>query len=218
LQLRIPAEGSVASPSSFNISGKGEGEENINWFEVLNSWDGSSQDENFDKYAMLCPSVIRCVDVQARKAYLVEISKSINDVTWNTDLFDHQLIISPSKKSLLKKLVENRLKEGYKTMGDFISNKGKGLIVVLHGPPGTGKTFVAESLAEYVKRPLMALSIGDLITDHRKLEYNLDVIFTQCKEWHSLLLLDEADVVLEARSIEDVRRNAIVSSKWVPNI
>lgn len=64
----------------------------------------------------------------------------------------------------------------------------------------------------------MALSIGDLIADHKKLEYNLDVVFTQCKEWHSLLLLDEADVVLQARSIEDVWRNDIVSSKLNPNI
>jgi len=165
---------------------------------------------------MLCPSVLRCVDVQARKAYLVGIG-NLTDAEWNTNLFEHQLVISPSKKTLLKNLVENRIKGGYERMGDLISHKGKGLIVVLHGPPGTGKTFVAESLAEYVRRPLMALSIGDLIADHKKLEFNLDEIFTHCKEWHSILLLDEADVVLEARSIEDVRRNAIVSSKRKPS-
>ncbi|KAH9221963.1 hypothetical protein DL95DRAFT_454882 [Leptodontidium sp. 2 PMI_412] len=54
-------------------------------------------------------------------------------------------------------------------MGDFISHKGRGLIIVLYGPPGTGKTFAVESLAEFVHRPLLALSIGDLIADPKGL-------------------------------------------------
>ena len=37
---------------------------------------------------------------------------------------------------------------------DFMDGKGEGLIVLLHGGPGTGKTLTAESIAELVERPL----------------------------------------------------------------
>lgn len=61
---------------------------------------------------------------------------------------------------------------------------------------------------------MRALSIGELIADHRNLEENLTEMFAECKRWNAILLLDEADVVLEARSYEDISRNAIVSSKF----
>jgi DNA polymerase III delta prime subunit len=32
---------------------------------------------------------------------------------------------------------------------DFIQNKGEGQIFLLHGPPGVGKTYTAECIAEY---------------------------------------------------------------------
>jgi hypothetical protein len=38
-------------------------------------------------------------------------------------------------------------------------------------------------------------------------------IFEQAARWDAVLLLDEADVILEKRSYEDLRRNGIVSGK-----
>lgn len=60
-------------------------------------------------------------------------------------------------------------------------------------------------------KPLIALSIGDLIVDESQLERRLLDEFERAIAWDAILLLDEADVVLEARSFEDVRRNGIVS-------
>jgi hypothetical protein len=57
------------------------------------------------------------------------------------------------------------------------------------------------------------LSIGDLVRDELRLEERLEAEFKRATDWDAILLLDEADVVLEARSFEDVRRNAIVSGK-----
>jgi len=42
---------------------------------------------------------------------------------------------------------------------------------------------------------------------------SLKATFQAAVEWNAILLLDEADVVLEARSFEDVHRNASVSSE-----
>lgn len=41
----------------------------------------------------------------------------------------------------------------------------------------------------------------------------LSQIFEEAKRWDAILLLDEADVVLEKRALEDVRRNTLVSGQ-----
>jgi hypothetical protein len=44
-------------------------------------------------------------------------------------------------------------------------------------------------------------------------EEKLQTIFAAASHWGAILLLDEADVVLEQRSFENLARNAYVSSK-----
>lgn len=46
------------------------------------------------------------------------------------------------------------------------------------------------------------------------LEERLKKEFDRAARWDAILLLDEADVVLEARSFEDVRRNGMVSGEY----
>ncbi|UKZ73420.1 hypothetical protein TrVFT333_001067 [Trichoderma virens FT-333] len=74
-----------------------------------------------------------------------------------------------------------------------------------------GKTLTAESIAEAVQKPLVAMSIGEMVWDETQLQERLKSEFQRAIDWNAVLLLDEADVVLEARSFEDVRRNGIVS-------
>jgi hypothetical protein len=57
------------------------------------------------------------------------------------------------------------------------------------------------------------MSIGEMVWDETQLQERLRSEFQRAIDWNAILLLDEADVVLEARSFEDVRRNGIVSSK-----
>jgi hypothetical protein len=70
----------------------------------------------------------------------------------------------------------------------------------------------AESVAEFVKRPLYAVSSGELGTHASQLEASLARILDVATVWKAVLLLDEADVFLEARSLHDVNRNALVST------
>jgi AAA+ superfamily predicted ATPase len=77
-----------------------------------------------------------------------------------------------------------------------------------------GKTLTAESISQHVQKPLVSLSIGSRIVDEFRLQERLATEFRRAADWDAILLLDEADVVLEARSFEDVRRNGIVSGKF----
>lgn len=56
------------------------------------------------------------------------------------------------------------------------------------------------------------MSIGEMVWEETDLQEQLRSQFQRAIDWDAVLLLDEADVVLEARSFEDVRRNGIVSS------
>lgn len=108
-------------------------------------------------------------------------------------------------------LVESHKYHAAESIDDVIQGKGKGLVAVLHGPPGTGKTLTAEGISELLKCPLYMVSAGELGTDSRYLEAELQKILDICHAWGAILLLDEADVFLEKRNIADIHRNALVS-------
>jgi len=97
---------------------------------------------------------------------------------------------------------------------DFIAGKGRGLLVMLHGEPGVGKTATAEAIAQSTKRPLFPISCNDLIsTQGGFLELALDEAFRLAHMWDCILLMDEADVFLSARSSSNIVQDGMVSSK-----
>lgn len=90
---------------------------------------------------------------------------------------------------------------------DFILGKGSGLLIMLHGEPGVGKTATAEAVSQSTKRPLFSIPCSDY-TDPDE----LDRIFRLAHQWGCVLLMDEADVLLSARTGQSTY-NASVSSK-----
>ncbi|KAI0148459.1 P-loop containing nucleoside triphosphate hydrolase protein [Xylariaceae sp. FL1272] len=94
---------------------------------------------------------------------------------------------------------------------DIIKGKGGGVVILLHGPPGVGKTLTAESVAESVKKPLYMVTAGDLGTEPEQLELKLSEIFQSAARWDAILLLDEADIFLQDRDYDNLTRNALVS-------
>lgn len=66
-------------------------------------------------------------------------------------------------------------------------------------------------MAEYVQRPLYMVSSGDLGVTSGDLDHKLTQIMDMTSTWRAVLLIDEADVFLERRSLHDLHRNAMVS-------
>ncbi|KAJ9144049.1 p-loop containing nucleoside triphosphate hydrolase protein [Pleurostoma richardsiae] len=162
-----------------------------------------------DEQAMLCPPIIGCYGLRSKEFYSASVT-NLRTVGWNVDAMDH-LVLDVKKKDMLKGLVGYHYSRDDRGKGDLIAGKGQSLVILLHGPPGVGKTLTAESIAEAVQKPLVSLSIGDMVWDESRLQERLESEFKRATYWDAILLLDEADVVLEARSFEDVRRNGIVS-------
>ena len=144
------------------------------------------------------------------KLWLEFTVSGISDVVYNDQAFE-SLVLPENHKSIVKALVSSHAFQAHRSIDDIISGKGRGLVAVLHGPPGTGKTLTAEGIADLLKCPLYMVSAGDLGTESTKLEKELQNILDIAHSWGAILLLDEADVFLEQRSIHDIHRNALVS-------
>ena len=79
----------------------------------------------------------------------------IHPVAWNTLAFD-SLVLERKTKELITALVSKQISSAKST--DVVAGKGNGLILLLHGGPGTGKTLTAEGVAEIAKKPLYRVS------------------------------------------------------------
>ncbi|KAF2453269.1 hypothetical protein BDY21DRAFT_293312 [Lineolata rhizophorae] len=94
---------------------------------------------------------------------------------------------------------------------DSALGKGEGVIFLLHGKPGVGKTYTAECIADYTKRPLLSLTCTDIGTNPLAIESRLTYWFKLAKHWGAILLIDEADIYMEARITSHLERNNLVA-------
>lgn len=190
-----------------------------------------------DEQVILLPVRIWGYVLTERKWYQLNIN-NVRDVQRNGNPDDgairsfNDLVLPPSHKMLVQALVKNQMRiqnaslsdadtnlsqsrteqlPGQSTSLDLVRGKGRGLIILLHGVPGVGKTSTAECVAAQLGRPLFPITCGDLGTNAEAVENKLDAFFFLAQKWRCVLLLDEADVFLARRSAGDFTRNGIVS-------
>lgn len=71
-----------------------------------------------------------------------------------------------------------------------------------------------ECVAISTGRPLLALTIADIVTKEDMIETELSSWFYLAERWKAVLLIDEADIFLERRKHTDLARNGIVSGMF----
>lgn len=74
---------------------------------------------------------------------------------------------------------------------------------------------LAEAVAEWLKRPLLSLTVADLGTVETSIEQRLTTWFDLAEAWNAVLLVDEADIFLEQRKNKDLYRNGLVTGNDV---
>ncbi|KAI9816257.1 MAG: hypothetical protein M1827_001858 [Pycnora praestabilis] len=195
VRVTLDAEGDEVQEEKMDKMGEGEEKE---------------QEREFTEDELLIASPVVLGFAFSEKLWLEFTVSGVSEIEWNEGAFD-SLVLPDNQKSIVKALVESHKFSAAQTIDDVIQGKGKGLVAVLHGPPGTGKTLTAEGIAELLKCPLYMVSAGELGTDPRTLEAELNKILDIAHSWGAVLLLDEADVFLEKRTIQDIHRNALVS-------
>lgn len=171
--------------------------------------DGKMTEDDF----MTTNANVRGYSMTAKKFLEFDLDK-LSEIDWNSKCFE-ELVLDPSTKKTVQALVSThsrrKMESSEEGFDDIVRGKGQGLVCVLHGPPGVGKTLTAECVAEYVKRPLFMVSSGDLGVSSEQLDTQLTEIMDMTSTWRAVLLIDEADVFLEQRALHDLHRNAMVS-------
>lgn len=142
------------------------------------------------------------------KAWGHVLVEGLSEIDFQDHAFD-LLVLSQERKQLIRAVVRSGTDTSTQAH-DLIGGKQGGLIFLLHGPPGVGKTLTAEAVAEVLHRPLYYVTMGELGVTPDDLEKRLTDVLDLCAEWNALAVLDEADVFLETRSSSDLVRNAMV--------
>ncbi|KAJ4854215.1 uncharacterized protein T069G_11194 [Trichoderma breve] len=161
----------------------------------------SSGSADYEQYMICPPRVLGYVLEEKLWAQLQ--TTLVKDIPFDSkqDAWHNRLHLDDDgeKKELLFNLVRSHISETNQAkrtrdaleVDDIIPGKGKGLVILLYGPPGVGKTSTAETIALSTRKPLFSITTT----------------------WQAILLIDEADVFLESRGRGGIStdRNALVS-------
>ncbi|MFY9514436.1 MAG: ATP-binding protein, partial [Rubrivivax sp.] len=92
-----------------------------------------------------------------------------------------------------------RIVEALQRRGDKVSST-----LCFHGLPGSGKTALAEHIAQSLQRPLMIRQTSDIASKYvGETEQNLARMFEEAQAEGAVLLLDEADSFLRSRRLAE---------------
>ncbi|RDW93390.1 ATP-binding protein [Aspergillus mulundensis] len=170
-----------------------------------------------DEDTVLLPRRLFAYVLQERRFVAVDI-RNLSRVKKSAGGSFENLVIDPDHMSLLQSLVHSHFTRKkiqdsgfYSVNQDIVHNKGRGLVILLHGVPGVGKTSTAETIAHEWSKPLLPITYGDLGLSPANVEGKLKDVFRLAQLWGCILLLDEADVFLSERKPTDLERNALVS-------
>ncbi|KAF8244243.1 P-loop containing nucleoside triphosphate hydrolase protein [Wilcoxina mikolae CBS 423.85] len=157
---------------------------------------------------LICHHLMPGFSLVEKKWCFFEVYR-IKDIEYNVNAFN-TLMLEEEQKQMILSLVRVHADERL-SFDDVIKGKGRGMIFLLHGVPGVGKTLTAESVADHCKRPLFHVCAGDLGASSSSVEQGLGDALQLATTWNAIILIDEADVFLERRSVHDLERNGLVS-------
>ncbi|KAH7364931.1 P-loop containing nucleoside triphosphate hydrolase protein [Rhexocercosporidium sp. MPI-PUGE-AT-0058] len=194
----------------------------VDYDHVTRSADGQWTDFE-DEQLIICPPRVKGYALASKMWVHMDVCnvKNIRKLK-SEDAFNNKLIIpgagGDKTKKLIRSLVEHHTAQAENIQGvpgklqDFVEGKGQGLVILLYGVPGVGKTLTAEAISELTGRPLLKVNVADIGLVIEKVEKRLNDLFQMASDWGAVLLFDEADVLLETRNDQAaLARNCLVS-------
>ena len=116
------------------------------------------------------------------------------------------LILPTQLKEDLRDFVfeaEHRIEFWERKEAQRLFPQGRGLIVLLSGPPGTGKTMTAQVVAASLGYDLFRIDLAAVVSKYvGETSQNLEKILSRAARMDAVLLFDEADALFSKRATE----------------
>ncbi|MCM8882037.1 MAG: AAA family ATPase [Candidatus Thiodiazotropha sp.] len=121
-------------------------------------------------------------------------------IPWST------LVLDSKSRASLESLVE-RVRYRVEVQGRWglgkarFGNLGNGLVALLHGESGTGKTFAAQVIASRLGMSMLSVDLSRVVSKYiGETEKHLNELFDLVEGFRSLLFFDEADALFGKRT------------------
>jgi AAA+ superfamily predicted ATPase len=137
--------------------------------------------------------------------------ENLSPINWDSSAFD-KVVMRKETKQLIRRIIEGFFKQSAPSSINIISKRGNGMVIILHGEPGTGKTLTVEAVSEVLRRPLFSIAVSDLGVDASAVEPRLRTYLEIASIWGCIVLIDEADIFLGRRSVYNIFSNALVGA------
>lgn len=168
-----------------------------------------------DVQLMLLPYRVCGYFIRNRKFYPLHIDR-LQPIKWSKVGLDH-LVLPADHKRMLLAIIRAQARELHQDseapFRDLVRGHGRGTVILLHGAPGLGKTTTAELVAEKLARPLLSLTIADLGSPSREMESGLTHYMKLAERWGCIMLIKNADEIVQQRDTTNSERNNTMSGK-----
>ena len=158
-----------------------------------------NSNELTENMTLLLPDRVYGFALRSRSWHLLQVDK-IRSLEPQNNGFE-SLVLPPGVARLVESLVKNMPSTAggdfkFEHDVDILHGKGRGLIMLLHGAPGVGKTSTAECVADYTHRPLLSITCGDLGETPMEVEHNLEQNFSLAQRWDCVLLVSQNSILI----------------------
>jgi hypothetical protein len=177
---------------------------------LLRTVSSNEAEELTESMMVLLPNKVYGFILRSRRWHFLNID-NIRPLERHNDGFEN-LILPPGVARLVESLVKTHDPANMPSFAgsecdqehhvDLVRGKGKGLIILLHGAPGVGKTSTAECVADYTHRPLFPITCGDIGETSKEVEQNLEQNFSLAHRWGCVLLVSHDFFMLRSASLQ----------------